>query len=177
MRLLSFGWLVLCSTGAFAQTPRAPDIDAQRAAMKKLSFLKGKWSGEARLFRGAAEPTLVTQTEEAQYKLDGLLLVIEGVGRNNADGKPILQAFGTVSYDDETHTYHMRAYNDGRYLETEISLAEDGKGLTWGFAVGPYKSATVLRINEAGEWTEHAELTVGDQHARPLMDLAVKREK
>jgi len=28
------------------------------------------------------------QTEEAQYNLDGLILLIEGVGRTKADGKP-----------------------------------------------------------------------------------------
>jgi len=154
-----------------------PDIEAQRAAMKKLGFLVGRWSEEARLFGGSPKPAVVTQTEDAQYKLDGLLLVIEGVGRGQTDGKPMLQAFGVISYDDEARTYRMRAYNDGRYLETDVRLADDGKGLMWGFALGPYKSATVLRINEAGDWTEHAELTVGSQSARPLMDLVVKRER
>ena len=27
--------------------PRTPDVQAQRTAIKKLSFLVGKWSGEA----------------------------------------------------------------------------------------------------------------------------------
>src|SRR5271154_947189 len=98
-----------------AQVPRAPDLEAQRAAMKKLSFLTGKWAGEARVFRGPSEPVVLTQTEEAQYKLDGLILLIEGVGRTKVDGKLALQALGIVSYDDESGTYRMRAFNDGRY--------------------------------------------------------------
>src|SRR6202140_689816 len=49
-----------------------PDLEAQRAAMKKLQFLAGKWAGEARLFRGPGGPVIWTQTEEAHYKLDGL---------------------------------------------------------------------------------------------------------
>ena len=30
----------------------------------------------------------------------------------------------------------MRAFNDGRFLETELKLLGDGDGLTWGFALG-----------------------------------------
>ena len=56
-----------------------PNLDAQRAAMKKLSFLIGEWVGEATVLRGPAQFVNVTQTEHAQFKLDGLILVIEGV--------------------------------------------------------------------------------------------------
>ncbi len=30
----------------------------------------------------------------------------------------------------------MRAFNDGRFLETELKLLESCKGITWGFALG-----------------------------------------
>jgi hypothetical protein len=112
---------------SMARQPRVPDTELQRSAMKKLSFLVGKWSGEARILRGSGQPLELVQTEEAQYKLDGLVLMIEGIGRNKTDGKAALQALGVVSYDDEAGTYHMRAYNDGRYLETELKLADSGK--------------------------------------------------
>jgi hypothetical protein len=56
-----------------------PNLDAQRAAMKKLSFLIGEWSGEATVLRGPAQFVNVAQTEHAQFKLDGLILMIEGV--------------------------------------------------------------------------------------------------
>src|SRR5258708_36484318 len=91
--------LAACSTllPCMAQTPRLPNIETQRAAMKKLEFLIGKWIGEARVLRGPGEPVEMIQTEEAQYKLDGLVLLIEGVGRNKSDGKLALQALGIVS--------------------------------------------------------------------------------
>jgi hypothetical protein len=44
-------------------------MEAQRAAMKRLGFLVGKWVGEARLLRGPGEPVVLVQTEEAQFKL------------------------------------------------------------------------------------------------------------
>ena len=101
-----------------AQTPRPPDVEAQRAAMKKLGFLVGEWSGEASVLRGPDQFVELVQTESTQFKLDGLVLVIEGVGRTKADGKLALQALALISFDDETGTYKMRAFNDGRWLET-----------------------------------------------------------
>lgn len=143
--------------------------------MKKLDFLIGKWSGEAHALRGPGEPVAMSQTEEAQFKLDGLVLLIEGVGRTKADGKPALQALGVVSYDDESKTYRMRAFNDGRFLETEVKLID--KGMTWGFTVGPYRTSSVLAIDDKGDWTELAEITIGDQAPRKLMELRVSRVK
>jgi len=142
--------------------------------MKKLGFLVGKWAGEARLSRGPGEPVVLLQTEEAQYKLDGLILEIEGMGRTKANDKPILQALGIISFDDEAGKYHMRAFNDGRFLETDVKLLEDGKSLTWGFALGSIRTSSVLRINEKGEWTELHEITIDSQPPRELMELTVK---
>jgi hypothetical protein len=160
-----------------AQQPRVPDVESQRSAMKKLSFLVGKWSGEARILRGLGEPLELVQTEEAQYKLDGLVLMIEGIGRNKTDEKVALQALGMVSYDDEAGTYHMRAYNDGRYLETELKLADNGKGITWGFVSGEIKTSSVLRIDEKGQWTESTEIMIGSQPPRKFMELKVSPQR
>lgn len=152
-------------------------MGAQRAAMKKLSFLAGRWHGEARLFRGRGGALELIQTEDAQYKLDGLVLIVVGVGLNKSDGTIALQALGVISYDDEAGTYHMRAFNDGRWLETDVKLSEEGMELTWGFTLGEIRSHSVLRINERGEWTENAELTVGSQPPRKLLELTVSAEK
>lgn len=160
-----------------AQLPRIPNLAAQRAAMKEIDYLVGKWAGEARLLRGPGQPVELLQTEEAQYKLDGLILVIEGVGWTKSAGQLVLQAFGIISYDDESGTYCMRAFNDGRFLETEVKLLEEGKGMTWGFVLGEIRTHSVLRINESGEWTELAEIAIGSQPPKKLLELTVRRQK
>lgn len=152
-----------------------PDVAAQRAAMKKLSFLTGKWSGDASVYRGPGQTADLAQTEEAQFKLDGLVLEIEGVGRTRADGKLALQALGPISFDDESGAYRMRAFNDGLWLESDVKLGDDGNCLTWGFTVGPVKTSSLLRINAKGEWTEHTELTLGSAAPIKYMELAVRR--
>jgi hypothetical protein len=160
-----------------SQLPRVPDLEAQREAMKKLGFLVGKWAGEARLLRGPTESVEFLQTEEAQYKLDGLIVVIEGVGRTRSGDRPLVQALGIVSYDDESRTYHLRAFNDGRFLETEMKLLENSKGMTWGFALGEIRTNSVLQINERGEWTELTEISIGSQPPKRLLELTVRPQK
>src|ERR1700733_1730203 len=119
--------LLLFLTGlvtiALAQQPNIP---AQREAMKKLDFLVGQWSGEATVNRSEGQPPIkLMQTEDVQFKLDGLVMVIEGTGRNG-NGDTAFQALATISYDDATSTYHFRAYNEGRYLDTELNVTRKG---------------------------------------------------
>jgi len=154
-----------------AHLPRVPDLNAQRAAMGKLAFLVGKWKGEARLLRGPGEWVELHLSEEAQYKLDGLILVIEGVGRTQSDGHSVLQALAVISFDDEAATYRMRAFNDGRFLESDVTLLDRDKAISWGFAVGQVTTQSVLRINESGEWTEVAEFKIGAELPKRLLEL------
>lgn len=157
--------------------PRTPDLRAQRAAMQKLNFLVGKWLGEARVLRGPGDMVQLIQTEEVQYKLDGLILLIEGIGRTKSTGNLTLQALGIISYDDEQATYRMRAFNDGRFLETEVKLLSEAKGMTWGFSLGEITTNSVLRMNDQGEWTELHEIAIGAQPAKKLMEVIVRPEK
>jgi hypothetical protein len=145
--------------------------------MKRLGFLVGKWDGEARILRGDGGTVELFQSEESEYKLDGLLLMIEGIGRNKATGKAVLQALGIISYDDDAGTYHLRAYNDGRYLETELKLVENGKGIMWSFTLGDIKTSSTLQINEIGDWTEVHEITIVSQPTRRYMELKVSPRK
>jgi hypothetical protein len=152
-----------------------PDLDAQRSAMRQLDFLIGTWIGAARLLRGPGAYMDLEQTERAEYRLDGLVLLIEGTGHDRATSTTVLQALGIISYDDERETYRMRAFNDGRWLDTDVTLLEGRRGISWRFALGEFRTHSELRITEDGAWTEHAELTIGSQPAKTLLDLSVRR--
>src|SRR5204863_9711396 len=106
-------------------------------------------------------------------KLDGLVLMIEGIGRTKSDGKLVLQALGLITFDDTSGSYRMRSYNDGRWLEADVILSEDGRGLSWGFSLGEIITKSVLRINDNAEWTEFAEIKIGARLSQKLMELVV----
>jgi hypothetical protein len=171
--------VVLCATGALclAQGPQKPDLSAQRAAMQKLRFLVGAWSGRARIWPGANNSIELSQTENVGYKLDGLILMIEGVGVDNIDHKPNLQALGLISFDDAAGIYHMRAFNDGRWLESTVELNEARQQLHWGFTLAQIKTSSVLQVDNNGNWTETHELSVNSQPFRKFMEVSVVSNK
>src|SRR6202140_5314763 len=117
-----------------AQQPPSNSIEVQREAMRKLSFLAGHWSGPVTIVRGTYEALHLTQMEDVECKLDGLVLLIEGKN-TSADGKVLFSALATIAYDDTSHTYRFRAYHDGHYLDTELSVPANG--FSWSFTSGP----------------------------------------
>src|ERR1035441_7276030 len=93
----------LTGMAALGYGQRQAAVTAQRDAMKKLEFLVGRWSGEGIVVRGPGDPMRLRQTEDVQWKLDGLVMVVEGTGRN-AEGQVVFRAFATIAYDDTTST-------------------------------------------------------------------------
>ena len=166
----------LISPGASlaAQQPPAPGpsgTDIQREAMHKLSFLAGHWSGPISVSRGPGEPVKLTQTEEIEYKLGGLVLLIEGTSRN-ADGKVAFNALATVAYDDATHTYRFRAYNDGHYVDTELTVVANG--FSWGFDSGPAHIVNTMHLTDKGEWSEATDVTFGGNPPHRSVDMLLR---
>ncbi len=164
--------LIVCaSTAGMAQAP--PNVAAQREAMKKLEFLAGNWSGDAKIARGQGEPMKAVQTEHVEYKLDGLVMLIEGASRD-ANGRVVFSALATIAYDDASSTYHFRAYNDGRYLDTPLTVSANG--FEWGYESGPVKVRNTMRLDEKGGWAETTETTFGSTPPRKSVEMALKRQ-
>ena len=165
-------WLAITGI-AFAQ-PQRPNVKAQAEAMKKLAFLTGTWIGDATTAR-PNQKIKVRQTEEVSYKLDGLVLLIEGTGRNPESGEVMFRALATISYDDAAGVYHFRAYNDGSYLDTELKVPD--KGFEWGYKAGPAQIAFAMKLNDAGDWVETGDVTVGSSPAQRFFEMTVRKQK
>lgn len=159
---------------AKAQQGNSASVDAQREAMQKLSFLVGRWSGPVTIQRGPGEPLHLTQTENVQYKLDGLVLLVEGQS-TAADGKVAFSALATISYDDASHTFRFRAYNDGHYLDTGLNVP--GHGFSWGFTAGPAHIVNTMHLTDKGEWNEVTDVTMGDNPAHRSMEMTLRKEQ
>jgi hypothetical protein len=165
--LLAAGSLVLC-----AQTPQPNSAAAQREAMQKIAFLAGHWSGPVKVVAGPGEPLHLTQTEDVTYKLDGLVLLVEGASRDSS-GKVLFSALATVAFDDASHAYRIRAYNDGHYVDTEFTSLP--KGFSWAFTSGPAHIANVMHLTDKGEWAETTDATVGNNPPHRGVDMLLER--
>jgi hypothetical protein len=155
-----------------AQTPSST-TDTQRQAMQKLAFLAGHWSGPITVVRGPGEPLHAVQSEEVQFKLNGLLMLVEGKS-TSADGKVQFSALATISYDDATKAYRFRAYNDGHYIDTELTVA--GNGFSWSFAAGPAHVVNTMHLTDKNEWQESTEVDLGNNLPRKAVDMTLKRQ-
>ena len=172
MRTRLLCWFAIACT-VFAQ-PQRPNVKAQGEAMKKLVFLVGTWTGDAATVR-PNQKIKVKQTEAVSYKLDGLVLLIEGTGRNPERGEVMFRALATVSYDDAAGVYHFRAYNDGSYLDTELKVPD--RGFEWGYKAGPAQIAFAMKLNGTGDWVETGDATVGNTPAQRFFDMTVRKRK
>jgi hypothetical protein len=171
--LLTTAFMISISLSLAAQQPVSNSVDAQREAMHKLSFLAGHWSGPATIVGGPGEPLHLTQREDVEYKLDGLVLLIEGKS-TSADGKVAFSALATIAYDDASHTYHFRAYNAGHYLDTELSVPANG--FSWSFTAGPAHIVNTMHLTEKGEWDEVTEVTVGGNPPHRSVDMQLQHQ-
>lgn len=169
---LAAALMLLLGLPMTAQEPSTSSVNVQRDAMHKLAFLAGHWTGPVTIIRGP-EPMHLTQNEEVQYKLDGLIMLVEGKS-TSADGKVLFSALATISFDDTTHTYHFRAYNDGHYLDTELSVP--GNGFSWSFTAGPALIANTMHLTSKGEWSEATEVTVGSNPPHRSVDMLLQRQ-
>jgi len=175
-RFLSRGTLAAVltfSSGLAAQRPPSNSVEVQREAMHKLAFLEGHWEGPVTIVRGPGEPLHFIQSEAVLYKLDGLVLLIQGKS-SGTDGKAQFEALATISFDDVSHSYRFRAYNDGHYIDTELTLIADG--FSWGFPAGPARIVNTMHLTNKGEWQETSEVTVGNNPARRSVDMLLEHK-
>ena len=96
----------ICSGALLAQDPAS----AQRAEMKKLDWLVGQWKGTGWMQMGPQGRREFTITETIQEKLDGLVLVIEGLGKAKEDGSTVHTALSFVSYDPHDNKFRWHAF-------------------------------------------------------------------
>ena len=112
----------------------APLMAAQREAMAALQAMNGVWRGTAWTLLPSGEKRSLVQTERIGPMLDGTVKVIEGRGYE-ADGKLSFNAFGVVSFNPATRTYHFRSHALGQ--SGDFAFAPTADGYTWKIPAGP----------------------------------------
>jgi len=164
--------LLLFSSQLIAQ--RASDsVATQKQAMQKLAFLVGNWSGPATITRGPGQTLHLTQTEKVDYKLDGLVLLVQGKSTDTG-GKTQFEALATISYDDAAHGYRIRAYNDGHYVDTDLTAEPDG--FSWEFPAGPARIANTMHLTSKGEWQESTDVTFGGNPPHRSVEMILQHQ-
>ena len=117
-----------------------------------------------------------TQTETIEAKLDGLVLVIEGLGKAKEDGSTVHTALAFVSYDHSAKKFRWHAFTPEGQMDTEAKVSTDT--LEWTLEI-PQRGRmryTITR-NKAGEWVEVGEMIKEDQTRHKFFEMTLRKEK
>jgi len=168
---------VSLSLSAAALNAQMPDGSSHRAAMAKLDFMLGRWTGDAWMQRGP-DRVQTSMTETVERKLDGVVLQVEGRGviPAAAGGEPrvVHHAFAVISFDAPAGTYGLRSYvASGQAGDFALTLVPGG--VTWSREVPGGRVRNTAHIGN-DEWHEVGEFSGDGVTWTPIMELRLRRQ-
>ena len=168
MKSMVLSLMLLAAAAVSAQ----PKPDAQIAAMKKLDYMAGKWTGEGWMDMG---PNRVTfrGSENIQRKLDGVALLVEGAFVNS-DNVPVHTTLAVMSFDPKTQKYRFSTWlATGSSGEHELKLLD--KGWQWSLE-SPYGQIRfTMTLTDKGEWFEIGERSADGTNWKKFFEMTLKK--
>ncbi len=159
MKFICLTFTILLSYYAVhSQTP-PPPVD--KSKMNVFKDWVGNWKGEGWIQPGPGTPQKSIVDEHIEYKLDGMIVTVEGTGKSPDDeGKIVHHAFAVLYYDQTAKAYKFRSFlKDGRNTDAWFEVTGENK-YRWGFDVPTGKIAYTINLDtSAGKWNEIGEFS------------------
>ncbi len=142
--------------------PPAPDAGKLREAMQPFLPAVGKWRGEGWMQMGPGEPQRAMSEETVEMRLDGLVLVVEGLHHaklaDGTAGKVVHHAFAIASADPAGGYRFSTFLADGRAADARGNW-ENGK-FVWAPPAPPGRQIRyVIDWTVADRWSEIGEMS------------------
>jgi hypothetical protein len=141
-----------------------PQINKEK--MNALTAWAGHWQGEGSMQMGPGEPNKSSIDEHIESKLDGTVLLVEGVGTalDPATGKEAVvhHALAVLSYDEASSQYKFKSYlNDGKSTDAWFNALGNNQ-YQWGFETPKGKIRYNIAIDPVKKtWKEVGEFFDG----------------
>jgi hypothetical protein len=157
--------LMLMAWFCHTMTPAQPSAEAKAPESEKMKIFAawtGDWKGEGRMFRGNQVTETTTVNEHIEFRLNGTILVVEGIGKMHEAGKgekTVHHAYGILNYDHHSGSYKFRSYlHDGKYSDAWFNVVEENR-YQWGLDIpaGGKVRYTITINPEKKTWYETGE--------------------
>jgi len=154
--------LLAAFSGLIIGNLNAQSTDLAKEKMKLFAAWEGKWKGEGAMQMGPGEPKKSSVDEKIEYKVDGTVMQMEGLGKTtNASGQDMVvhQALGVLSYDQASSQYKLKTYvKTGHSADAWFTVTGENT-YQWGFDVpGRGKTRYTIKIDGAKKtWNEIGE--------------------
>lgn len=163
--------LMLYCVPAGAQPP--PGEESVLEAMGPLRELVGGWEGEGWVRRGEGEPHRFVSREVVESRLDGRVLIVEGIHRNEDSDRVVHHALAMISWNPQADVYDFRTYVAGRgggQFEGRL----EGDAFVWG---GPTGSGTMryTLVIEGDRWDEIGEFSRDGETWAKFFEMHLRR--
>jgi hypothetical protein len=169
----------LIALPAAAQAQAPSQAATAKAEMKKLNFLAGQWQGEGWIDVGQGQRRTFRQSETVQSKLDGLLFVIDGLGKGKLPGSDeevvVHNAFAVLSYDEAAKRFRWHAYRaDGLFVDADTVVGDNQ--MVWSFA-NPRggKIRFTIKLTDKGRWHEVGEFSPDGSAWRQFFEMTLEK--
>ena len=179
LKIIGFILICFCSYSSAVLAQESPSAPNQPAAMKKLDFLVGQWQGEGWIMFGRDDRRTFRQSETVLPKVEGNVLMIEGLGKGKIANKgkevTIHSAFAVISFDKEANVYRWRAFRaDGVSFDVIPQVTD--KSVVWGFKdarAGDIRFT--IKLNEKDQWVETGELSRDGKTWNQFFEMTLNR--
>lgn len=174
MKHLSILYLVLVIAAVASVGSARADDDVALDAMHAIGFFEGRWEGDGWSRMGPGEPQPFRSSEVVESRLDGRVLIVEGLHHGVELGEVVHHALATISWDSESATYSFRSHlASGRSGDHQAELV-DGKFI-WGMEI-PNRGRLRYTIQiENDEWHEIGEFSGDGVEWNQMFQMDLKR--
>lgn len=139
-----------------------------------LKQLIGQWEGSGWMRMPDGKRVEFNQTEDIYSKLEGQLLVINGLGRDASTDEKIFEAFGVINYSQQENVYKFNAYtNDGRHTLANFEVTPDG--FNWWFDTGNGTVKYKAKVT-SDTWVEEGFYSPDEENWYPFFKMELEKK-
>jgi hypothetical protein len=150
------------------------DDDPALEAMHAIGLFEGRWEGEGWARMGPTEPVSFTSTEIVESRLDGRVLIVEGLHHRKESGEVVHHALATISWNSATGKYRFLSHlANGRSGDHEAELV-DGK-FVWSIQIPDRGSIRYTITIEDDTWHEIGEFSADGVEWHQTFQMDLKR--
>lgn len=155
-----------------------PKPEAQIAAIARLDYMVGDWSGEGWMDFGGNRVTF-RGTERIQKKLDGTVLLVEGhflAKPPGAEAKvPVHSTLGVISFEPQAKKYQFASWlATGSSGERELTL--DSAGWRWQMESPRGTIRYIMKLTDAGAWFEIGERSSDGTNWQKFFEMTLRKK-
>lgn len=149
-----------------------------RDQMRMLSSLAGSWTGQAVSRQQGGVTVNIKQEETILFRLDSLVMQIEGIGRTSPDQvPPAFHALAFVSYNPSRQQFEMKSFlKDGKQTDAYFKVAGNNQ-FDWGFDTPGGKILYHITIDPVQhKWNETGKFSPDGIKWLPFFEMNLTRQ-